>query len=97
VAGPSPCHAPSTGFSYSKLPYTPGDISTALDNVQFIKGFLAQYPEFQGRQFWLTGESYGGLSLFIFLSFFSFSGLSLILPLLLSLIFYFLPSISLFI
>lgn len=48
------------GFSYSKAPYTPSDSSTALDNVAFVRGFLARYPEFAQAPIWLTGESYAG-------------------------------------
>lgn len=50
------------GFSYSNTPsdYTVGDVRTANDTYTFLLGFFKLYPQYQGRPFWITGESYGG-------------------------------------
>jgi serine carboxypeptidase-like clade 2 len=50
------------GFSYSnnRDDYKTGDIRTAADSVAFLEGFLNRYPEFVGRKFWVSGESYAG-------------------------------------
>lgn len=50
------------GFSYSGNTgdYHTGDARTAADSVAFLEGFLARYPEFIGRPFWVSGESYAG-------------------------------------
>jgi hypothetical protein len=39
---------------------TSGDDLAAADNHAFLAGFLALYPEYQGRRFYLSGESYSG-------------------------------------
>jgi len=51
------------GFSYSDNPkdYSTGDAQTAEDNYQALQSFFAQFPEFQNRDFYVTGESYGGV------------------------------------
>lgn len=51
----------NTGFSYSKLAedQNTGDIQTAQDMVQFILQFYQHYPEYQGRELHLLGESFG--------------------------------------
>lgn len=49
------------GFSYSNQTFYPSDNSTALDNFNFLEGFLEEYPEYVGRDTWTTGESYGGV------------------------------------
>jgi serine carboxypeptidase-like clade 2 len=49
------------GFSYTSLPYNPTDESTAEDNYAFLQGFMEQYPQYQGRPLWITGESYAGV------------------------------------
>ena len=37
-----------------------GDERTAEDAYQFLHGFLARFPQYVGRPFWIAGESYGG-------------------------------------
>ena len=37
-----------------------GDERTAEDTYQFLQGWLARFPEYAGRPFWIAGESYGG-------------------------------------
>lgn len=37
-----------------------GDKRTAQDALAFILGFLERYPVYDGRPFWIAGESYGG-------------------------------------
>lgn len=39
---------------------TAGDERTAEDAYEFLLGFLARFPQYAGRPFWLAGESYGG-------------------------------------
>jgi len=48
------------GFSTPSgdLPY--GDSLAAADNVAFVKGFFAAFPQFGARDFFITSESYGG-------------------------------------
>ena len=36
-----------------------GDQRTADDLVAFLRGFLRRFPQYSGRPFWVTGESYG--------------------------------------
>jgi len=51
------------GFSYSDNPddYNTNDFKAANDNFLFLEGFLAQYPQYVGRETWLSGESYAGV------------------------------------
>jgi len=51
------------GFSYSNDPadYNTNDTRSAEDNYAFLLGFLELFPEYVGRDLWLTGESYGGV------------------------------------
>eukprot|EP01120_Amphizonella_sp_Union-15-10_P000177 TRINITY_DN10214_c0_g1_i1.p1 TRINITY_DN10214_c0_g1~~TRINITY_DN10214_c0_g1_i1.p1 ORF type:complete len:464 (-),score=75.41 TRINITY_DN10214_c0_g1_i1:73-1464(-) len=50
------------GFSYSNntQDYFTNDTRTASDSYQFLLGFFSRFPSFVGRDFWITGESYGG-------------------------------------
>eukprot|EP01103_Thecamoeba_quadrilineata_P014500 TRINITY_DN433_c0_g1_i1.p1 TRINITY_DN433_c0_g1~~TRINITY_DN433_c0_g1_i1.p1 ORF type:complete len:476 (-),score=107.33 TRINITY_DN433_c0_g1_i1:116-1543(-) len=51
------------GFSYSNTTadYNTNDTRTASDNYQFLVNFLQEYPQYQGRDTWIAGESYGGV------------------------------------
>lgn len=50
------------GFSTSQTPsdYTTGDYQTAQDSVIFLQRWLLEFPSYQNRPLWITGESYGG-------------------------------------
>jgi len=50
------------GFSYSNTSSdtNTGDAQATEDNIAFVKGFLELYPDYNGRDTWFTGESYGG-------------------------------------
>merc|ERR1712232_288217 len=57
----APC---GVGFSYgTNLPadYITNDNITALDNYEFLQGFFDVYDDFSSNEFWVTGESYGGV------------------------------------
>jgi len=49
------------GFSWSadSDDYTVGDSQAAEDVYQFLLGFTARYPQYAGRELYLSGESYG--------------------------------------
>lgn len=50
------------GFSYSAdKNYTTSDDQTSLDNYWALKYFLSNYQEFSQNEFYITGESYGGI------------------------------------
>jgi len=52
------------GFSYSNTSsdINTGDDKAAADNYQFLQTFISQeWPEYNGRDLWFTGESYGGV------------------------------------
>lgn len=52
------------GFSYSRLNVTAntvgGDSRTAEDAYNFLAGWLGRFPQYLGRDFYITGESYAG-------------------------------------
>ena len=52
----------TVGFSYTDNPkdLVFGDKQAAEDNFQVIQAFLERYPHMRGRDFHLSGESYGG-------------------------------------
>eukprot|EP00106_Octopus_bimaculoides_P009914 XP_014777356.1 PREDICTED: lysosomal protective protein-like [Octopus bimaculoides] len=50
------------GFSYSDdKNYTTDDDQTSLNNLAALKSFFKKFPEYNGREFFVTGESYGGI------------------------------------
>ena len=51
------------GWSYSNRTSdrVVGDARTAEDTLKFLLGFLERFPAFEGRPFWIAGESYGGV------------------------------------
>ncbi|GMT33518.1 hypothetical protein PFISCL1PPCAC_24815, partial [Pristionchus fissidentatus] len=53
------------GFSYRDQTAQPDDIynddKTAADTVLALKSFFRAYPEYEYRDFYVTGESYGGV------------------------------------
>jgi carboxypeptidase C (cathepsin A) len=46
------------GFSYSDTPsdYTTGDYQSSQDVLAFMLGFLARYPQYANRPFFISGE-----------------------------------------
>ncbi|KAG0482039.1 hypothetical protein HPP92_010129 [Vanilla planifolia] len=51
------------GFSYSnnsKDVLSNGDTRTAEDSLEFLKKWFKRFPQYEGRAFYLTGESYAG-------------------------------------
>lgn len=51
------------GFSYSNTTSdynNTGDSSTAADAYTFLINWLERFPEYNGRSFFIAGESYGG-------------------------------------
>ncbi|MQL77308.1 hypothetical protein Taro_009717 [Colocasia esculenta] len=51
------------GYSYSNKSedlQSNGDERTAKDSLVFLKKWFKRYPQFSGREFYITGESYAG-------------------------------------
>ncbi|XP_005110584.1 lysosomal protective protein [Aplysia californica] len=50
------------GYSYSKdKNYTTNDDDTSLNNLVAMIGFFKKFPEYHKNDFYITGESYGGI------------------------------------
>eukprot|EP00743_Colponemidia_sp_Colp-15_P001425 GILK01001563.1.p1 GENE.GILK01001563.1~~GILK01001563.1.p1 ORF type:complete len:459 (-),score=65.39 GILK01001563.1:173-1549(-) len=49
-----------TGFSKSKGAIVTNENAVASDMYTFMQGFYKQFPEFKGRDVYITGESYAG-------------------------------------
>ncbi|GFO01417.1 carboxypeptidase [Plakobranchus ocellatus] len=50
------------GFSYDTAKnYSSNDDDTAMNNYYALKSFFKKFPEYNGRDFYITGESYGGI------------------------------------
>jgi len=49
-----------TGFSKGGLHDAKSELEVAEDMAVMLRGFLAQNPEYEGRDFYITGESYAG-------------------------------------
>ena len=49
-----------TGFSKGGIHDAKSETEVAEDMAAMLKGFLEQNPEFEGRDFYITGESYAG-------------------------------------
>lgn len=49
------------GFSYSESGNYASDTQSASDNYNLIRSFFKQFPQYASHDFWLAGESYGGM------------------------------------
>lgn len=51
----------NVGFSYGENVTDYTDEKTTIDSADAMVEFLKRFPEYQGRDFYVTGESYGGV------------------------------------
>lgn len=51
----------TTSRSTNPKEYVTGDLQTALDNLAALKAFFAAFPELASNDFYVSGESYGGV------------------------------------
>ena len=50
-----------TGFSDAKIGHdSHSEVEVAENMATFLRGFLVENPEYEGRDFFITGESYAG-------------------------------------
>lgn len=49
------------GYSVNEKSNYASDTQSAADNYVFVQKFVEKFPEFQNREIWLVGESYGGM------------------------------------
>lgn len=49
-----------TGYSKGGIHDARNETEVAADMAEFLRGFLVQNPQFEGRDFYITGESYAG-------------------------------------
>ena len=51
------------GYSYAADAggYQTDDNQTAIENLRFLEGWMAEFPQYRNNDLWLTGESYAGV------------------------------------
>jgi len=49
-----------TGFSTCTREYIGNEVQVVAEMLVFLSGFMAQYPQYASRDFYIVGESYGG-------------------------------------
>jgi cathepsin A (carboxypeptidase C) len=55
-------HPPSVGYSYCHDKHCSwNDTTQAAANFKGLQQFYAEFPEFKKNEFFITGESYGGM------------------------------------